>query len=226
MGGWPSCFSAWGFFATCRPTQGTSLRITLSPHLICDQRDRNREACMLHANFLGSHSVSFMAQCYFEGKTKTNKRIDWTGKKGLLRLLLMPALSQLCGFASWWVGSCLPARVLLALWHLSGSAFSGLARVSLHSKQPLTTPPRKWDSSERRQQLWAAVERALWLFGWKAQHSAAQACLKLASPINHLHNEVKCLPVPSDIFVSLFIFNDDMALSVSSWLFIFHIPQH
>lgn len=139
------------------------------------------------------------------------------------------ACTQLCGFASWRAGSCLPARVLLTLWRLTGSAFSDLARVSLDSKQPLTTA---FYTTKKMRLLWeetaalGCCQKGALTVCLAERHHTAQTCLKLASPINHLHNEVKCLPLPSDIFVSLFIFNDDMALSVSSWLFIFHVPKH
>lgn len=128
-------------------------------------------------------------------------------------------------------GHCLIAAILLTPRHLTGSAFSDSSRVSLDSKQPLTA----LYTTKKMRLLLEESAALLLLKGAVPVCLAAKlhtACLKLASPqkkelaspINHLHHE--CLPLPSDIFVSLFIFNDDMAFSVSIWLFIFHAPEH
>lgn len=93
---------------------------------------------MLHANFLGSQTVSFKSQCCFAGG-KQKQTNELTEQEKRAASCAANACFQLWGFASWRAGSCLPARVLLTLWHLTGSAFSDLARVSLDSKQPLTT---------------------------------------------------------------------------------------
>lgn len=79
-------------------------------------------------------------------------------------------------------GHCLAAAILLTPWHLTGSAFRNPSRVSLDSKQPLIA----FYSTEKMRLL--LEESAALPVCLAARHHTA--CLKLASPINHLHNEV------------------------------------
>lgn len=83
---------------------------------------------------------------------------------------------------------CLKAVILLTSWHLTGSAFDDSSRVFLHSKQPLTA----FNTTKKMRLLLEESAALLLSKGVSPVCLAARhhtACLKLAFPINHLHNE-------------------------------------